>query len=590
MLLTIISSCLTPSAITLCSSKDEWVTIYAQDFSEIDAVPLNIHTIKSLDTEQPAVKISKNAEDDFLLIEKGTGDRGTVDLFGFTPSIRTRYTIDLEWSNSYSDSWSGAGVIINVGGVRLFCFSSSGGSRFYIRGQYFNASNDLNLAFFWELGSSSRASITIDTDTALGKAYLSYTNTKVESPFYRFFWQKEEIETNITSTFELPYYRYRWTEDKFLNTFTPDTIVLTPLSANSADEDDSTIIKLYRVTQEIYAPNPVVAIGSTKYQAFGYDGPHTYRTVAEGMDEIRDANMNATIFADVGYIRDQTYVEYLKGLIADGWELGIHYSEGLSTMKLANATTMMMDEYSTISEAFGTHPLTWCSLGNLDNSTYSLLAKKNLNMVFRSLRVIPQNVPGSTDITNPTINYWLGAARSGASTVPIYVHQTEVEPQPSRSSVDASKFDVWLNYIIANGVRLTGFYKWYMINSNQLDAEFYTYINGTITTIIANTNGYNAIILAQIKSDSVIAVQQNKQIIEYSTTPGGYIIFEVEDGGKYKIITINDPVIKIDYNILLMCFIGLVAILIIIIVINIFMKNNIKHDDSAINSEEADKK
>ncbi len=563
-------------------NEDEWVTIFDQDFSLIESIPSNIHVIKSSDTEQPAIQISKRSEDNYLIITKGTDNRGTVDIFGLTPSIKCRYLIDLEWSNSHSASWSGAGVSIGIGGVMLYCYSSGGGSRFYIRGQYFNATNEFNSPFVWDLGTSNRVEITIDTDTTVGKAYLSYNNYKAELPYYRFFWEKEKIQTE-NSTVELPYYRYRWVEDKFLNTFTPDTIVLTPRSATSAEADDNTIIKLYRVTQQVYAPNSVVTIGSNKYQAFGYDGPHPASTVAAGMDEIRDANMNATIFADIGYMNDPNFIQYLKGLIADGWELGIHYSEGLSTLNLANATTMMMEEYKIISEMFETQPLTWCSLGNLDNSTYSLLAKENLNMVFRSLRVIPQNVPGSTDITNPTIYYWLGAAKSGASTVPIYVHQTEVEPQPSRSSVDASNFDTWLYYIINNGVRLTGFYKWYMINSNQIDATFDTSANETTTTITANTNGYNAIILVKIKSDSVIAVQRNKQIIDHSISPEGYIIFEVENGGEYKITTINYPINIFDKMDLLMYLAGLVIIILITLAVDKYGKKPKNMDHEAIN-------
>jgi hypothetical protein len=414
---------------------------------------------------------------------------------------------------------------------------------------------------------SSRVSITVDTDTTQGKVHVSYKNFKDELPYYHFFWEDIGNITDVNTDADLPYYRHMWAEDETQNTFTPDTISLLLLSANLAGADDSTIVKLFRVTQEVKASSLVTAIGSTKYQAFGYDGPHDASTVMEGMNEIRDANMSATIFADVGYLRNPPYVEYLKGLIADGWELGIHYSEGLSTIRWENATDLMVSEYTSISEMFETQPLFWCSLGNLDNATYALWAKNNLNMLYRSLRVIPQNVPGSSDITNLSIDYWMGAAKSGVSTVPIYVHQTEIEPQESRSSVDASLFDSWLSNIIANDIRLTGYNEWYMINSNQLDATFSYGAAGDNTTIAVNTNGHYANVLVKIKADDVIAVEHEKQIVDYSTSPEGYIIFEVEDRGIYTISTIEIPDDVIKDNTLPLYSIGLVILVILIFLV-----------------------
>ncbi len=566
------SSSFIPSNIASCVTEDKWVTIFDHDFSKISQAPINIQSIVGYDVQDPLLEISKKSGDNYLLITKHTNDRGRVDIFGLAPQIKCRYTIDLEWSNSHLDSWAGAGVYIGVGGVRLELYASERGSRFYVRGQYGNARDEYKTAFIWDLGEDNRISVTIDTDTTLGKAYISYEKPETDSSIYDFFWGQNKNQSDKTNIVELPYYRYRWVEDQFLRTFTPDTIGISPLSAYSADPDDTIVIKLYRVTQEVYVPNNVVTIGSTKYQAFGYDGPHPYDTVAAGMNKIRDAKMNATIFADIEEVRDPSYLQYLKDLIDDGWELGIHYSLGLSSMPLVNSTKMMKDEYEAVSELYGSKPLSWCSLGNLDNSTYALLAKNNYDMIFRSLRVIPQNVPGSSDIVNSNIDYWLGAVKSSASTVPIYVHQTDIEPQPSTSSVDASKFNTWLDYVIANGIRLTGYYKWYMINSNQLDAAFQTSSNENITTITADTNGYNAIILAIIKADSVVDIQQNEQTIDYLISPEGYIVFEAIDGMDYKITTKNMPVIEKEDNNYLLYVVGSAVVMVIIIIILVVNK------------------
>jgi hypothetical protein len=500
------------------AAVDPYVTVFEQDFSKLTSVPQNIRC-SFLESAPPELKLTKNSTDDYLTITKRSEDSGTVTIYGFTPSIRCRYTIELSWNNTGS-TWSGSGVYIGIGGARLHLYSSGTGSKFYLRGQYYNVTGKLvSSAFVWDLGSDNHVSISVESDTITGMTFVSAKNYSAK----------------------LPYFRVFWSQDKSANIFSPDTISLAPLSSNSAGPNDLIVVKLFKLSQEIRSDSLATAIGSTKYQAFGYDGPHPANTVVAGMNEIRAAGMNATIFADIDYVKDEGFVQYLKGLVASGWEVGIHFSEGLSDLRWSDAKVLMSNEYETISDIFGSPPITWCSLGNIDNSTHSLYAKQILNMVCRSWRVVPQNLPGSHDIVNSNFDYWLNAAESGVSTAPMYAHQTEIEPAVSQFSIDASKFDTWLSAIKTNGIKLVGYYKWYMINSNQMDAKFVTTVVGNETKIKVDTNGYNSFVLLKIKADEVVSFKMSGKSMEYSLSPQGYLIFEAVDGGEYAVV--SKPVI-----------------------------------------------
>jgi hypothetical protein len=161
-------------------------------------------------------------------------------------------------------------------------------------------------------------------------------------------------------------------------------------------------------------------------------------------------------------------------------------------------------------------------------------------MFQRGWRTIPQSITGSHDLLDINIDYWMGASDAGVATLPAYAHETEVTPADS-ASISASLFDAWLSSIITNGVKLTGYNNWYMINSNQLDATFQTSTEEGDTTIIADTNGHTANILVKINAESVTGVTHNGEGVIYSTSPEGYIIFEVEDGESYSVSTNTIP-------------------------------------------------
>jgi hypothetical protein len=349
----------------------------------------------------------------------------------------------------------------------------------------------------------------VDTDTTQGKAYVSVQSY---------------------SDYELPiknplYY------DQSSNIFTPYTVTVTP--------QNNATVNVYRITQQVEAPTLVTAVGSTKYQAFGYDGPHAPESVQAGMDEITANGMTGTIFADIDYMTPPSYVTYLNGLIDQGWDLAIHFSfYNGNDWAWEDAQTQMWIEYNSIVNTFGgIQPTSFCLLGKgaYADDYKNAWVYENMGMFLRGWRALPQFLGGSHGLTNVTYTYFKGAADAGVATLPTYAHKTENPGNPDNGSIDAALFDAWLASVFANGVRLTGYQDWYQINSNQLDATFQFSNNEGNTTIIANTNGYNAIIVVKIDAGSVTAVTHNGQAVQYTTTLENYLSFEVENGESYVI-------------------------------------------------------
>ncbi len=444
--------------------------------------------------------ITDSPPDEWVTVYDQDYPTGTTNtIYGLVPTVKSRFIVDVGWDSS--------GGYLGVGGVR-----------FRLSGTYILGIHRSGTVFSWNMGTN-RAIITIDTDSSLGIANISAG----------------------TFTDDLPYYEPAYITDRSANIFTPMT-----LGVSSAGG----VATIYHVTQQVNAPGLVSVIGSTQYQAYGYDGPKARSGVEAGMNEIRAAGMNGTIFADVDYILDQSYLSYLNGLVDDGWEVGIHFTDYAlgdgTTYTWEEEQAIMTNEYNSITSSFGGRPpLSWCILGRgrLDDPMKEQWVYDNLNMFLRMWRVYPQVNVGSHDIIDDNIDYWMGAANAGVATIPIYVHTTEVSPAPSGSDIDAVLFDQWLAAIISNDVKLTGYQNWYMINSNQLDAVPTSTIGSGYTDIEVDTNGYNAIVLVKIQESTVISVTRvsNGLPVEHWASPEGYIIFEAKDSETYKVTTTETP-------------------------------------------------
>lgn len=496
------------------------VILFEQDYSAMTAVPGNIFTARFVgDPYYANTHLSYSEIDNAVVHTKYKSEAGELFISGLVPARQPTYNMTVSWTSTYTTSWSGASINIMIGGAYLNCYHGSlPANPFYVRGQYYNSTGSLISITAVNLGTATSMNINVVSYVTNGTAYVTVNGQS--------FWT--------------PFYRAAYIQDTSNYVYAPDTIQFRSSVATGGGDSDAIIIKLSYLRQTMEREGTVYAIGSTIHQAIGYDGPHSADTVMIGMERIRAAGMTGTIFADIDYIANATYVEYLKGLLDDGWELGIHYSEELDELDYLAAIAVMESEYDTITAAFGTPPLTWCSLGNSENATHAAYAKAALDMVWRNFKVVYQNLPGTHNMVNASHDYWYGVALGNNSTAPMYVHETEVTPAAS-GSIDKDLWDLYLNATFAGPVRLVGYYEWYMIQANQFDATYTTEITDYGTEITANTNGYTAMtVITEVPTDETIIMDQDGEQIAYSTTPEGYILFEAEDNGVYLVTTLAD--------------------------------------------------
>lgn len=496
------------------------IIVFEQDYTKMTIVPDNIFMARIASSPYLYnTHLSYSNIDNAVLFTKYKGEVGECWISGLIPARTTTYNLTVAWYSSYTTSWAGAAFSISIGGTVIYCTHGSNPlNPYYSKGQYYNETGSLVSLSNINLGTTGIMNIEVTSYIENATCHVDINGNK--------YW--------------IPFYRNTYTSDIYANVYTPTSVQFGSAVATDGGSTDYLIGKISYLRQTINKTGDVFAIASTTHQAIGYDGPHNYTTTLDGMERIRSAGMTGTLFVDIGYIENDTFLAYMKVLQSEGWEIGIHYSEGLENLPYEESLIMMEEEYNIISDVFGVAPKMWCSLGNDENDTHVAYGALALNMIWRTDKIIPQNLPGSKDMINASYDYWYGVAIGGTATVPMYLHETELEPATS-AGIDKSLWDAYLDIIFEGPIKLVSYYEWYMIQANQFDATYTTEITDYGTEITANTNGYTAMtILKDAPTDETIIMDQDGEQIAYSTTPEGYIIFEAEDDGVYLITTLAD--------------------------------------------------
>lgn len=94
-------------------------------------------------------------------------------------------------------------------------------------------------------------------------------------------------------------------------------------------------------------------------------------------------------------------------------------------------------------------------------------------------------------------------------------------------SIRYDLFDTWTAAVIANDLKVIGYYEWYMLHSNQIDALLADDVVGGNTTVVTATNGYNAMVLVKEDVDEITV---GGTPIDFLKTEDNYVIFELNDG------------------------------------------------------------
>ena len=421
------------------NQQQELIKVFYQDYKSMGEKPSNVFTACSSDGAVANTTVAYNGSIGDLEYKTVNGQVGMLFISGLIPAVETRYTLDIGFDTT---NYSGSSVTIELGGVLINIFETT--EKFYLRGQHFDADGALIADFKWEMDKGQN-------DVKIGVWTNTTSNTAV-------------ISCNDFSS-SLPHIRQGERDQKGGFDFTPLWMMCSSSTGNSLN--DSTTLHVKSLAQEVVSKGPVSPIGSTNFQALGFDGPHPYDKIRKGFDLLSSLNSTPTLFVDVDYVKNATYLEYLNHLVHDkNWELGIHFTNSLSNQSTDEAFLEMNTEFQQIKSDFnGTVPVTWCSLGNHDNATHSIYAWTALDLLNRN-QLVAYQPSCSYSLCNSSWDLWISQAKAGIACPPLYTHETDLNNAIS-SSIDWSKFDQWVQVLNGSGIRIVGYQEWYSIEENQ---------------------------------------------------------------------------------------------------------------------------
>ena len=299
------------------------LVVFSQDYTGTGTVPSNIClALDSLSGYIENKTLSYNGTSHCVQLDATEGAVGQLFVGGLSPSLSTTITLDMGMGRTEDH----ATVNVFAGGAWLAIRLSNGTPTddLVLTSYYYSYSNPTlhyatsvtpNVGF----SGSGRFEITIVSNC------VSKTNT---------------IYLNDVEKLTTPYTRYKPYElapfyDPFVNPFIY-------FEVSSIYSGQTAYLQLYSIEQTVPEYSYVTPISNPRLISFGLDGPHAWDTVDTGLSLLD----HGTIWADVKYIDDYSPSELaaLKALIADGFELGIHFSTRLSDLPWEDAITLMNTE------------------------------------------------------------------------------------------------------------------------------------------------------------------------------------------------------------------------------------------------------
>jgi len=117
------------------------------------------------------------------------------------------------------------------------------------------------------------------------------------------------ISANEKDSIITPFYSLSSSQLKYPS-FSPGYIKISTIAL--PDQGASTTL-LYAVTQS--APRKLITpIGVKNLQPLGFDGPHDYTTLKNGILYMEKYGCRGTLWFDIDYLKDENYIAYLKAL------------------------------------------------------------------------------------------------------------------------------------------------------------------------------------------------------------------------------------------------------------------------------------
>lgn len=490
------------------------VVVFNQNYSNIYAIPDNICM-----ANEGAPNLLQNHTFDYdysrraVRVNWTNGNLGSLLVGGLSASVISTITLDIGFARSnFNTEFSiyAANTWMNVG-IRNTAYNDSVRINSYY--YYPTLLSKSNSTLIWDLQGDGRFTISIESNGV----------TRTNNIYLNGIWQFEtpycyNNEKNSPTSF-----------DQLVNPYIKFGLG-GPIVGNWG------ALRLYEITQTVQKYDYVTPIPDGTLVSFGLDGPHPYASVEGGIDLVKSYNGTGTIWADVGYIGvySDENITAIKQLLANGWELGIHYSAGLTSKTMVQAIDIMELQYAQIATIFGQNPTTWCSLGNADNKSHADYAYANLDMIWRNGY---SGVHGLNNVGNLCDNYWKWWDNASAAGIamPSFTHETDSEPAISYS-ISIGNFTKYVERYNEHGMQIVGYHYYWAIAQNTVQSNVSGMIienDSMLSFTLSNIGGKSRLL---IDADFVeLILDENGNEIEFEVTADG-IIVEVE-AGEYTLMT-----------------------------------------------------
>jgi phosphodiesterase/alkaline phosphatase D-like protein len=484
------------------------LAVFSQDYTGMSAVPGNMClALDSLSGTANGLTLRYDGTSHCVSLNGAAGASGKLLVGGLSPSLSTTITLDMGMVRTAE----GATANVYAGGawlaVRLLDGTPTGDLE--IKSNYYTYTNPT---------LHSVTSVTEDVGfSGSGRFKITIVSNTVT--------RTNMIYLNDVKKLTTPYTRYRATDmttvhDPFVNPFVHFDLA-------SISSGQTAGLKLYSIRQTVPEYRYVTPISNPRLISFGVDGPHAWSKVNDGLALLD----GGTIWADVTALDSYSSSDMaaLKALIAGGFELGIHFSQRLTDLSLADAYALMDDETAEITAMFGESPATWCSLQGADNTAHAEYAYTNLGMVSRN--GVNGSAAGLSSIGNLGDNCWdfWSAASAAGIVIPSFSHQLDVTPAITWS-ISPANFSTYVSNYESHGVQIAGFREYWETAQNSYHTAISDVVSDpgvSLSFKVANTGGKSRLLVNAPWASAVTG--SSGASVPYEVSGSG-IIIEVESG------------------------------------------------------------
>lgn len=483
------------------------LSVFSQDYTGTNTVPGNICVASDyLPCTTENETLGYNGTSHCVQLDVTAGGYGKLFVGGLSPSLSTNLTLDMAMGRTGDDY---ATLNVYACGTWLIIRLREGAptDTLEITSRYFNPTLLSTTSATKNVGFSGggRFQITIVSNS------ISMTNI---------------VYLNGEEKLTVPFTAYR--QDTLVTAYDPFTNPYVYFEFDSIHPGCTAYLQLYSIEQTVPEYRYITPIANPKLTSFGIDGPYAWDTVDNGLSLVR----GGTIWADVHYVRrySSSQLAALKALIADGWELGIHFSSRLSDIPLADAIALMKTETDNITAVFGQRPTSFCCEANADNITHAYYAYTNLDLVWRN--GWNGNGCGLANIGNlhdDTWSFWSPISAAGVA-IPSFSHELDVTPAIPYS-INPGYLSTFVSNYERNGVRIVGFREYWEMAQNSYHTVISNFVcdpGVSLSLEVSNVGGRSRLLVNAPWANAVRDASGNKVPVEVSDLG---IVIEVVAGG-----------------------------------------------------------